>query len=51
MDYCEGKTLNEHPDSISLRGIEIILEQMKRSACKIYTNEVFKSTDFFVKFL
>ena len=46
---CGGKTLNEHPDSISLRGIEIILEQMKKSACKIYINEVFKGTGFFCK--
>ena len=30
MDYNEGKILNDQPNSVTLRGTEIILDQMKK---------------------
>ena len=49
MDYTEGKDLKDCPNSVTLRGIEILLDQMKNSVCKIYINDEFKGTGFFCK--
>ena len=51
MEYVEGKSLTNYPNSISLKGTEIILEQMKSSVCKIYINQGFKCTGFFCKII
>ena len=47
MEYTERKKLNDYPNSVSLRGTEIILDQMKSMVCKIYTKDQFKGTGFF----
>ena len=49
MEYTEGKKLDNSPNSVSLKGIEILLDQMKNMVCKIYVHEEFKGTGFFCK--
>jgi len=49
MEYIEGKKIIDSPNSVSLRGTEIILDQMKNMLCKIYIKEDFKGTGFFCK--
>ena len=49
MEYIEGKKLNDYPNSVSLKGTEIILDQMKNMICKIYIKEEFNGTGFFCK--
>ena len=49
MEYTEGKKLNDYPNSVSLKGTEIILDQMKNMICKIYIKEEFNGTGFFCK--
>ena len=49
MDYNEGKILVDQPNSVTLRGTEIIIDQMKKNVCKIYLKGEFKCTGFFCK--
>ena len=49
MEYIEGKKIIDSPNSVSLRGTEIILDQMKNMICKIYIKDYFKGTGFFCK--
>ena len=42
------KNIEDYPKSISLKGTEIILEQMKKKVCKINIGRI-KGTGFFCK--
>ena len=43
------KKLNDYPEPVSLEGTEKIINQMKTSICKIYTENGSKGTGFFCK--
>ena len=49
MEYINEKYKNDELNSISLKGIEIILEQMKNQVCKICIDKNIKGTGFFCK--
>ena len=49
MDYINE--INDYPNSISLKGTEIILEQMKNKICNICIENKIKGTGFFCKIL
>ena len=49
MDFTEGKELDDCPNSVSLGGTEILLDQMKNMLCKVFINDEFRGTGFFAK--
>ena len=48
-NILEEKTLEDYPKYVSMENTEIILEQMKKTICKIYMNDGSKGTGFFCK--
>ena len=49
MEYLNEQNTNDYNNSISLKGIEIILEQMKKKVCKICIGHKVKGAGFFCK--
>ena len=49
MAEIKVKNTNDYPESISLKGTEEIVEQMKKKVCKIFIGNDIKGTGFFCK--
>ena len=49
MDDGNEKNLSEYPKPVSIEGTEIILNQLKKTICKISTENGSKGTGFFCK--
>ena len=48
MEMTYEKKINDYPDTVSLKGTEEIVKQMKKSICKILLGKK-KGTGFFCK--
>jgi len=49
MEVIKEKYLETSPIPVSIKGTEIVINQMKNNICKIYTKNGTKGTGFFAK--